>query len=112
MAERKEIFSIHLRKLRRNPDEFGLEKLARESVGFSGAEIEQVVISGLFDSFEAGKELTTETVLNSIRQTMPLSVTMKEVIDDLRNWASSRARMTSSPGAVEEIPSGSRELEL
>jgi len=112
MAERKEIFSIHLQKRRRNPGGFDLEKLARESVGFSGAEIEQVVISGLFDSFEAGKELTTETVLNSIRQTRPLSVTMKEVIDDLRNWASSRARMASSPGDVEEIPSGGRELEL
>ncbi|MFH0795839.1 MAG: AAA family ATPase [Candidatus Omnitrophota bacterium] len=110
--ERKEIFSIHLKKRKRNPEKFDLEKIARVSVGFSGAEIEQVVISALFDAFQAGKDITTDFLLNSIKQTVPLSVTMKENLDNLRNWAATRCRPASSPGEIEELPDLGRKLEL
>ncbi len=111
MEERREIFSIHLNKRKRDPEKFDLEVLAREAAGFSGAEIEQAIISALFDVFQAGRELTTEDILTSIRQTRPLSVTMKENIEQLRAWAGSRARAASSIGEVEEIPAG-RRIEL
>ncbi len=71
-----------------------------------------MVISSLFDAFQAGTDLTTEALLATIRQMVPLSVTMKEAIDGLRSWASARARPASSPGKPEEIPDAGRSLEL
>jgi AAA+ superfamily predicted ATPase len=90
--ERIDILKIHLSKRNRLPEEFDLDILSKESEGFSGAELEQVVISGLYDAFEVCKPLSTEMLLNSIKQTSPLSRTMKEEIDGLRHWAEGRAR--------------------
>lgn len=95
--ERAEIFAIHLRKRKREPKNYDLDALARETVGFSGAEIEQVVVSSLYDSFGDNKrELTTEDLLRTSRESVPLSVTMREGIDRLRDWAETRARPASS----------------
>ena len=94
--ERCEIFSIHLRKRHRDPSRFDIAGLARETDGFSGAEIEQVIISALYDAFEAGGDLNNEIVRRNIRQTVPLSQTMKEQITDLRNWARTHARLAST----------------
>jgi SpoVK/Ycf46/Vps4 family AAA+-type ATPase len=94
--ERREIFEIHLRKRKRDPGAYDLDTLSTESAGFSGAEIEQAIIAGLFDAFDAGRELQTEDILRSIRQSVPLSRTMKEKIEMLRDWAETRARPASS----------------
>ena len=95
-SERKEIFKIHLRIRNRIPENFDLELLAKETEGFSGAEIEQAVISGLYDAYYDNKrELTTEDVLKAIKETVPLSITMKEQINYLRQWAQNRARPAS-----------------
>jgi len=110
--ERKEITKIHLLKRKRDPEKFNLELIAKASVGFSGAEIEQAIVSSLFDAFQAENEVDTEMIMNSIRQTKPLSVTMKENIDALRNWAAARTRFASSQGEPEEIPSLGRQLEF
>jgi SpoVK/Ycf46/Vps4 family AAA+-type ATPase len=96
-AERKEIFNIHLSKRKRDPESFDIAMLAREAHGFSGAEIEQVVISALYDAFEHDREITTEDLLCAIRETVPLSVTMREEIGDQRAWAKGRARMATTP---------------
>lgn len=95
-AERLDIFRIHLIKRRRAPEQFDLPLLARLSKGFSGSEIEQVIISALYDSFEAGRELQTADMITAIRQSVPLSHTMREAIDALRQWAQTRARSASS----------------
>jgi SpoVK/Ycf46/Vps4 family AAA+-type ATPase len=100
-AERLEIFRIHLEKKGRVPDGFDLPLLAKRSDGFSGAEIEQAIVSGLFDAFSAGNELDTSTLLNSITETVPLSKTMSEELGRLRNWAHGRARPAS--GAVSTV---------
>ena len=85
--------------------------MAKESEGYSGAELEQVVISGLYDAFEAASPLSTEMLLKSIQQTSPLSKTMKEEIDGLRHWADGRARRASL--AVEpEVEENKRHIEL
>lgn len=101
--ERQEIFAIHLLKRRRRPQDFDLPYLARETEGFSGAEIEQVVIDGLYDAFEAGRELEQEDLLHNIRKTVPLSQTMREQMTALRNWARTHARPASSDAAVRRI---------
>ena len=103
--ERKEIFQIHLRRRKRDPRNFDLDLLASRTVGFSGAEIEAAVVSGLYDAFGEGHDLAMGDVIDSIEQSVPLSTTMKERIDDLREWAAHRTRMASSQ-PVEEVSSG------
>ncbi len=71
--ERREIFAIHLRKRKRDPDQFALDRLAVASKGFSGAEVEQAVISGMYFAFEQDREVTTEDILTAVKQTVPLS---------------------------------------
>jgi SpoVK/Ycf46/Vps4 family AAA+-type ATPase len=93
--ERREIFAIHLAKRKRDPAQFDLDRLALESDGFSGAEIEQAIISSLYDAFDAHRDITTEDVLSNVRGSVPLSRTMQEQIDALRDWAVTRARPAS-----------------
>lgn len=95
-SEREQIFAIHLRKRGRDPQQYDLKRLARATEGFSGAEIEQVVVAGLFTAFDAKRELTTEDMLEEIRHTVPLSVMMQEEIEALRQWAQLRTRPASS----------------
>jgi len=95
-AERKQIFSIHLSKRKRDPEQFDLEALAAATPGFSGAEIEAAVVEALYDAFDSNTDLTTESILTAIHHTVPLSVTMQERIEDLRIWAATRARAASS----------------
>lgn len=99
--ERADIFEIHLRHKRRDPAKFDLKALAKASHGFSGAEIEQVIISAMHDSFFEKREVTAEDIMASINETIPLSTTMREKIDRLREWARDRARPVTS------VPHGS-----
>jgi len=92
--DRKSIFSIHLEKKDQKPD-FGLEKLAKESVGFNGAEIEECVNEAMFAAYTENPnepKLQIIHLLNAIKSTVPLSKTMKKQIDFLREWAKSRAK--------------------
>jgi adenylate kinase family enzyme len=95
--ERGEIFRIHLAKRNRNPEEFDLPALAAASPEFSGAEIEEAIISALYDAFYAKQELATAHVLATLSQTVPLARTMAEKITEQRNWATGRARNASVP---------------
>jgi SpoVK/Ycf46/Vps4 family AAA+-type ATPase len=111
--ERREIFKIHIEKKRRQPDVFDLDKLVAASQGFSGSEIEQAVISALYDAYEDAKaELRTEGVLKSVEEIIPLSYTMKELIDGMREWSKSRARRASLVDEVEREPGEGRKLEI
>jgi ATP-dependent 26S proteasome regulatory subunit len=98
--ERKEIFRIHISKRGRDVAKFDLDALADRAKDFSGAEIEEAVISGLYDAFYTQTELSTEHVLEALRQTVPLSKTMDEQINRLRNWTEGRARNASVPRDV------------
>jgi AAA+ superfamily predicted ATPase len=95
--ERAEVFRIHLNKRKRDPSQFDLQALAKASDGFSGAEIEEAIISGMFDAFSDGTELTTEIVAANLAATVPLSKTMSEELNRLRSWAQGRARPASGP---------------
>jgi len=93
--EREEIFSIHLKLRNRKPKDFDLKRLASESEGFSGAEIEAVVVSGMFEAFSQEREVKDDDILFSIRTTIPLSTTMEDEIKRIRDWARGRARPAS-----------------
>ena len=87
---RAEVFAIHLRKRKQDPGNFDLALLAEASDGFSGAEIEQCIISGLYTAFAGKNSLTTKGLLAEISRTRPLSRTMAERLAELRAWASDR----------------------
>lgn len=110
-VERREIWAIHLARRHRDPQRFDLERLVQQSEGFSGAEIEQVVISALYDAFEQGRELSDEDLVRNIERTVPLSQTMQEQVHALREWARTHARPASARGSevvpwALELPSG------
>lgn len=102
--ERREIFRIHLRRRGRAEHTFDLAALAEASGGFSGAEIEQAVISALFDAFEERTDLQTHHLLHELAETVPLSRTMAESLSRLRAWADGRARHASVPRGSQERP--------
>ncbi len=99
--ERAEIFRIHLVKRNRRPEDFDLPALVVASPDFSGAEIEEAIISALYDAFYDKQELATAHVLAGLSQTVPLAKTMAEKIAAQRNWAKGRARNASFPRAAQ-----------
>jgi len=94
--ERKQVFSIQLTKRKRNPADFDLDRVAAAAKGFSGAEIESAVQTGLYAAFSSKRELSNEDLLTALSSTVPLSVTRAEEIAELRDWAKDRAVWASS----------------
>jgi hypothetical protein len=90
-AARAQIASIHLKKRGHDPQQFEVEGVARLAEGFSGAEIEQAIVSASFEARARGDALRAADILAEIERTRPLSVVMAEKIDALRAWASERA---------------------
>jgi len=88
---REALFALHLKKRGRDSDRFDLQKLSAASNGFSGAEIEQAIASGLYTAFAAKQQLTTDILLSELKSTQPLSVTRSEDIAVIREWAHTRA---------------------
>ncbi len=109
--ERVEILHIHLNQRNRSPENFDLPTLAAASDGFSGAEIEQAIISAMFDSFYVDRELQTGDVLKSMQETVPLSRTMAERVAAIRSWAQGRARFATRQSVADE-PVFKRNLEV
>lgn len=93
--ERTDILKIQLTKRKRDPAKFPIPALAKATENFSGAEIEQLVVAGLYDAFADAQELTGEHLLASVKETSPLAVTMAEDVARLREWARTRTRPAS-----------------
>ena len=108
---RRDIFKIHLSTHNEDIlDQFDLERLAKDSPLFSGAEIEQAVKDGMFTAFSQKRRLSESDIDSAIRSTYPLAKTMREGIRDMREWASARARMASS-GDLESVEKKAGEKE-
>ena len=89
-AARREAFRIHLSRRELDPDGFDLDALARQSQGFSGAEIEQSIVSAQYAAFGANRRLDSTRLLVALGETRPLSRLMAEKVEALRAWASER----------------------
>lgn len=98
-TERASIWTVHLAKRLRGPavagefapDDGRLEELYDMSEGYSGAEIEQAVIAGLFDAFSEQRRLQVDDLIRAVTNMVPLSVMQSERIDTIRAWARTRA---------------------
>jgi len=88
---RAELYRIHLKRRGQDPSAFDLAALASASEGFSGAEVEQSIVSGLYTAFSKQQQLSTEILAAECHSTRPLSITRREEIERLRNWARERA---------------------
>jgi SpoVK/Ycf46/Vps4 family AAA+-type ATPase len=104
-SERREIFSVHLRKRKCVPADYDLDLMARESEGYVGAEIEQTVIDAMYLAFnEDMRRVTTADILSCIRKQVPLSISQRETVASLRAYlAEGRAISASRAAARPEI---------
>jgi SpoVK/Ycf46/Vps4 family AAA+-type ATPase len=87
---RASILAIHLSNRKQPLGNFDVAALADAMEGFSGAEVEQAVVSALYAAHAQNQSLTTDHILEEIGQTQPLSVVMQEKISHLRDWAAGR----------------------
>jgi len=87
---RSSIFAIHLANRKQGLKNFDIEGLAAATEGFSGAEIEQAIVSSLYAAHAKQESLATGHVLAEVQQTRPLSVVMAERISAMREWATGR----------------------
>ena len=90
--ERANIFTIHLALRHQDPKQFDVGALADASSGFSGAEIEQAVIAALYRALQQKQGLTTAGIVESLRATVPLSVSRSEDLNQLRATSTGRFR--------------------
>jgi hypothetical protein len=102
LAERREIFAVHLQKRKRLAQDYDLDRLARESEGYVGAEIEQAIIDAMYTGFGAGRELTSDDVSAALKRQVPLSVSQRETIGALRAWLKEGRAQSASFQEVQE----------
>ena len=109
--ERRAILEIHISRRGRAPSSYDLRKLVEASAGYSGSELEEVLVTALYNAYDEGQgenDITTEGILAAMREVIPLSQTMRERLAGMREWAKSRARRASPPdegaGMDDEAP--------
>lgn len=90
---RTAILRIHLARRGFDPNRFDPARLAAAADGYSGAEIEEAVVSALYESHASGRAMDADLVAEEIARTRPLSVVMAERVAALRAWADGRAVM-------------------
>lgn len=102
--EREKIFKLHIDKRVRDSsvphdlaaDDDVCRELAGMTAGYVGAEIEQIVISAMYEAFYAERGLQKSDIVKTIRETVPLSSTQREQILQLRAWAKERAVLATA----------------
>jgi len=112
IEERREIFSVNLRKRKCLPCDFDLDLLARESGGYVGAEIEQTVIDAMYLAFNNNmRRVTTGDILHCMKIQVPLSVSQRETVTSLRRWLA-EGRAISASKKMQEPPADARGIVL
>ena len=89
-AVREEIFRIHLGKRGLESADFDLAELAAEAEGFTGAEIEEAIVSARYLASSKRGSVTQADVVAALNRTYPISVMRSESISSLRQWADGR----------------------
>ena len=97
--ERIAIFKVHLARRGVDPSQFNFQQIMQFTSGWTGAEIEQCVISALTRARLEDRKVTENDLVNASVGGIPLSRAMKEQINHIRQWAFQRA-VRASPGPV------------
>ena len=102
--ERREIFSVHLRKRGCIPSDYDLGLLALESEGYVGAEIEQTITDAMYIAFnDSMRAVTTGDIIRCLKTQVPISVSQRETVTALREWLS-QGRAISASGVSANGP--------
>ena len=101
--ERKSIFQIHLTKREEDLSRFDFILLAQSTENYSGAEIEQIVVSALARAISEGRTLNQDDLFWEVNHLIPLATTMQEQIKAIRSWARKRAISASKGRGVMDI---------
>lgn len=115
--EREAIINIHIRRYNRDIatfDKKDITQCVKASEGFSGAELEEAIVSGLYSAFHHNRELNGIDILRAIKNTQPLSISKKEQMDAMALWAEKNAVNASTENKQKEtkINKAGRQLEL
>ncbi|MBN2005068.1 MAG: AAA family ATPase [Anaerolineae bacterium] len=103
LQEREEIFSVHIRKRNRLPQDYDVSQLAKTAEGYVGAEIEQAIIDAMYLGFNDSREFTMDDILKAMQQLVPLSVSQRESVAALRQWVGEgRAQLASFPESYQQ----------
>jgi SpoVK/Ycf46/Vps4 family AAA+-type ATPase len=97
--ERVEIFKIHLKRRGVEAERYRIDQLIQFTNGWTGAEVEQCVVSALTQARLAGRGLVDQDLISTAVKIVPLSRTMREQINHIRSWAFERA-VRATPQAV------------
>lgn len=100
LAERAEIVAVHLTKRRRFARDFDVARLAEQSAGYTGAEIEQAVIDAMYVAFNEDREFTTDDVAAAVERQVPLAVSSRERVETLRRWLQEGRAQPASAAAI------------
>ena len=101
--ERKEIFQIHLKRRGEDMRKYDFILLAQATDNYSGAEIEQIVVSGAARAISEGRDLTQDDLYWEINHLIPLATTMQEQIKAIRSWARKRAISASKGRGIMDM---------
>ena len=102
--ERKEILKIHLEQRTLDLFNFDLNQLVKETSHFTGAEIEAAIVSAMYEGFSDNKrQIETVDIIKELKESVPISTTMKEKVTALREWAEKRARHASKSKVPNQI---------
>lgn len=112
LDERKAIFCIHISKRDREPKCFDINGLAKDTEGFTGADIEQSIKLGLKLAFSQNHQLTTDYLKKSITEIIPLSKTEEARIGEMRQWCSQHARPANPPNKIQPPKLSNRKVTL
>lgn len=99
LKERREVWTIHLEKRNRTKligSVIDIDYFANKTEGFSGAEIEMLIVEAMHTAFDVGRELSSADLEEAINQTKPLSVTMQEKISAMAEWCKDRTRSANA----------------
>lgn len=112
-SDRIAIFRVLLKRYGRSPEKYTLKALAKEAKGFTGAEIEQVIISTMFRCFsDKQREFTDADLILEINNTTPQSKTNEVDIVNMRAQAEGRLRMAGNDGNVVEVKEELRSIAI
>lgn len=100
---RQAILSLHLAKRGRDPGRFDVSAIAEMCGGYSGAELEQVVIGALHRAYALARDVETQDLRRLAQDLVPLYRTYEEQIKTLREWARGRARGAGRESAVVDL---------
>lgn len=95
LKDRAVIAHIHLKQRNVECDKNAIKTIAEATEGFTGAEIEQAIVSALYSAKARQQSVSVEHIINAVDSTVPISVLRAEDIQALRTWASERAIMAN-----------------